>query len=296
LGFLNSKTNRYLFAIIVIASFTIFLVFYFLNNLNNSNRLINKLENALTTTKNLFEEQKRYALSLSILLSEDKTIIDSFIKKDRKKSFQIVNTKIKTLKQLQNSTLEIQIHNKNLTTYIRSWDINTKNLNLASFRQGLIKVAKEKKPIVSIELGERLNIKAISPIIENNEYLGSVEAIIDFDYLSHELAKKGYELFVLLDKEYSNIVSELKNKKRIKDYILINKANIHHLNNLDLDNIKDYGYISNENYSFAYFSYYGLDNKHLGYIFTGIDNNKHLDISNDYKYETIYINSKVKIK
>ena len=296
MGFLNSKTNKYLFAIIIIASFTIFLVFYFLNNLNNNNKLINKLENALTTTKNLFEEQKRYALSLSILLSEDKTIIDSFIKKDRKKSFQIVNTKIKTLKQMQNSNLEIQIHNKNLTTYIRSWDINIKDLPLGSFRQGLIKIAKQKKPIVSIELGERLNIKAISPIIKNNEYLGSVEVIIDFDYLSHKLKKKAYELFVLLDKEHLNIASELKNNEKINNYVLVNKANIHHLNNLDLNKLKDYGYISNKNYSFAYFSYYGLDNKHLGYIFTGIDNNKHLDISNDYKYETININSKVKIK
>ena len=296
MGFLNSKTNKYLFIIILIASFTIFFIFYCLNNINNNNNLINKLENALTTTKNLFEEQKRYALSLSILLSEDKTIIDSFIKKDRKKSFQIVNTKINTLKQLQNSKLDIQIHNKDLTTYIRSWDIDIKNLDLASFRQGLLKVSKEKTPIVSIELGERLNIKAISPIIKNNKYLGSVEAIIDFEYLSHELSKKGYELFVLLDKEHLNIASELKNNKKIGNYILVNEANINHLNNLNLEKIKDYGYISNNDYSFVYFSYYDFDNKHLGYIFTGISNNKNLNISNDYEYETTNINSKIKIK
>jgi len=296
LGFLDSKTNKYLFVLITIASFTIFLMFYFLNNLNNSNRLINKLENALTTTKNLLEEQKRYALSLSILLSKDKTIIDSFIKKDRKESFKIINTKIKTLKQLQNSNIEIQIHNKDLTTYIRSWDINIKNVPLGSFRQGLLKVREQNKPIVSIELGKRINIKAISPIVKNNKYIGSVEVIINFDYLSQELKKREYELFILLDKKYLNIDSKLKNLKEIKDYVLINNANIHHLRNLNLENIKDYGYISNKTYSFVYFSYYDFDNKHLGYIFTSIHNNKNLNINNNYKYETKNINSKVKIK
>ncbi len=296
MGILSSKTNKYLFIILLLASFFIALIFYLLTNLNNSNNLLNKLENSLTTTKNLFEEEKRYALSLAILLSEDKEIINSFEKQNREESFQIINKKIKTLKQLQNSNFEIQIHNKNLTTYLRSWDINIKDVPLASFRQGLVKVIKEKKPIVSIELGKRLNIKAISPIIKNNQYIGSVETIVDFEYLSQELEKKGYELFVLLDKKYLNIANELENNKKIENYILVNNANIHHLNNLDLNNLKDYGYVSNKNHSFVYFSYYDLQNKHLGYIFTGIKNNKHININNNYDYETIHIDSKVKIR
>lgn len=68
------------------------------------------------------------------------------------------------------------------------------------------------------------------------------------------------------------------------------------MNNLDLKNIKDYGYISNKNYSFVYFSYYDFDNKHLGYIFTGVTNKENLNISNNYEYETTNINSKIKIK
>lgn len=293
---LNSKTNKYLSIILLITSFFIFLIFYFLNNLNNSNNLLNNLENSLTTTKNLFEEQKRYALSLAILLSEDKEIINSFLKEDRKQTFEIVNRKIKTLKQLQDSDFEIQIHNKNLTTFLRSWDINIKDVPLASFRQGLVKVKEEKKPIVSIELGKRLNIKAISPIIINNEYVGSIEAIIDFEYLSKELKKKGYKLFVLLDKKYLDIASDLEANKKISNYVLVNKTKINSLKGLDLENLKDYGYVSNKEYSFAYFSYYDLQNKHLGYILTAIKNNKHINISNSYDYETVNISSEVKIK
>lgn len=288
--------NKYLFTILIITFFFIIIIFYFLNNLNSSNKLLNRLENSLTTTKNLFEEQKRYALSLAILLSEDKEIINSFQSQNRKKSFEVVNKKIKSLKQLQDSDFEVQIHNKDLSTYLRSWNLDIKDVPLASFRHGLVKVKKTKQPNVSIELGKRLNIKAISPILINEKYQGSIEAIIDFEYLSEELNKKGYKLFVLLNKSYLNIASELKDKHKLSNYVLVNKANIDYLKSLDLKNLKDYGYISNKNFSFAYFSYYDLEDKHLGYILTAIKNNEHININNSFEYETVNIDSKVKIK
>ncbi|RXK14008.1 hypothetical protein CP965_00740 [Halarcobacter mediterraneus] len=296
MSYLNSKTNKYLFIIVLLTSFFIVFIFYFLNNINNSNELLSKLENSLSTTKNLFEEQKRYALSLAILLSEDKEIINSYLKSNREESFKIVNKKIETLKQFQNSNFEIQIHNKDLTTYLRSWNLDIKDIPLASFRNGLVKVKKEKKPLVSIELGKRLNIKAISPILQDNKFLGSIEAIVDFEYLSEELKEKGYKLFVLLDEKYLSIATDLKNNNTISKFVLVNNANIFDLKDLDLNNLKDYGYTSNENYSFAYFSYYDLNHKHLGYIFTAIENNHHIDIKNSFDYEATNLNSKVRIK
>lgn len=205
-----SKTNKYLFIITIITIFSICLLFYVLSILNSSDKQLNILENALTTTKNLIDEQKRYALSLSILLSEDKELINSFINKNRKQSFDIINTKIKTLKNFQNSNFQVQIHNKDLSTYLRNWDFNIKNIKLASFREGLVKVKDSKKPLVSIELGKRLNIKAISPIIHNNKFIGSIETIIDFKYISQYLEKKDFKLFILLDKKIFKYCNKLK--------------------------------------------------------------------------------------
>ncbi len=233
---------------------------------------MNKLENSLNTTKNLFEEQKRYALSLSILLSEDKEIVNSFLNNNRAETFKVVNRKIKTLKKLQNSNLEVQIHNKNLSTYLRSWDLSIKNIPLSDFRMGLVKVKEEKKPIVSIELGKRLNIKAISPIKNNGKYIGSLEVIVGFKYLTKQLKQKGSTLYVLLNKKYLNIATNLKDNPKIDNYLLVNSVDIEDLKDLDLNNLKDYGYVSTKKHSFAYFSYYDLDNKHLGYIFTSILN------------------------
>ncbi|WP_419769519.1 MAG: cache domain-containing protein [Candidatus Marinarcus sp.] len=282
---LNSKSNRYLLTIIVITSFFIALIFYILIKTNHSDNLLNNLENSLSTTKNLFEEQKRYALSLSILLSQDKEILNSYLHKNREESFAIVNQKIEALKQLQNSNFEVQIHNQDLTTYLRSWDLSKKGIALASFRQGLVKVKEEKKPLVSIELGKRLNIKAISPLLQNGVFIGSIETIIDFEHLSKELEQKGYTLFVLLNQKYLNIATRLQNNPKYLEYVLVNKADFKNFENIPLKELKEYGYVSNTNYSFSYFSYYDLNNNPLGYIFTGIKNAKHIKINNAYEDE-----------
>ncbi|RXJ87379.1 cache domain-containing protein [Arcobacter sp. CECT 8985] len=278
-----SKTSKYLFIIGGITSFFICVIFYLLTILNNTDELINKLDDSLTMTKNLFEEQKRYALSLSILLSQDKELISSYIKKDRMQSFKIVNKKIKILNSYQNSKFEVQIHNKDLTTYLRSWDFNIKNVPLANFRKGLVKVKKTKKPLVSIELGKRLNIKAISPILENNKFIGSIETIINFKYLSKYLQNKGYKLFILLNSKYLNIATKMKNSDKIGNFALINEANIDDLKGVDLKDLFDYGYTSSKNYSFSYFSFYNLNNQRLGYIFTAIQNKGQYQLKNAFK-------------
>lgn len=222
--------------------------FYKLTQIDKDDNLLSQLENGLTTTRYLFEEQKRYALSLSILLSQDQELKNSFLKKDRKESFKIVNKKISLLKKLQDSNFDVQIHNKDLTTYIRSWDFTKKDIPLESFRQGIVKVSKEKKPLVSIELGKRLNIKAISPIFKDNEQIGSIEVIIGFDYLENELKQKGYETFILLENKYLKIADTLIENEKIQNYTLVNdnNKNTNLLKKFDLKKLKDYGYFTSE--------------------------------------------------
>lgn len=295
--FLDFKANRYLLFILAATSILIALILYVLTSNNNANEQLSRLENSLVITRNMLEEQKRYALSLSILLSEDKEIIQSFLQQNRQESFDIVNRKIQRLKTLQNSHFEVQIHHKNLTTYLRSWDFSKKDIPLESFRKGLVNVKENKKPLVSIELGKRLNIKAISPIMVKDEFVGSIEIIIDFEYLFNELKQKGYTLFVLLNQTHLNIANELQNHPKIGNYVLVNKANSEKLDALALNDLKDYGYLSNDECSFSYFSYYDLENQHLGYILTGINNEKHLTIHNAFEYnkeETLL--NKVKIQ
>ena|GEM_PF-5541772 len=283
MNILNINLNKYFIAFLVVIVFFTLFVFYIITKIDSNENLINNLENNLNTTKYLFEEQKRYALSLSILLSKDEQIIESFLQQNREKSFQLINQKIETLKNAQEISFEVQIHNRNLTTYLRSWDISKKDIALSSFRQGLVEVKNKLQPFVSIELGKRLNIKAISPLIVNDVFIGSIEVIIGFDNLAKQLDKRGYRLFVLLDKKYLEIASELKNNPSIYNYTLVNQNNINLLKDLDLTQLKDYGYISNKEYSFSYFSYYDLNESRLGYIFIALENTNHIKINKGYE-------------
>lgn len=282
---LNFKTNKYLFFLILITLLFISFIFFIFSNLNKNKQLLTKLENSLILTKNILEEQKKYALSLAILLSKDKEIIQSFKENNRKKSFELVNRKIKTLKHLQNSNFEIQIHNKNLSTYLRSWDIAIKDVPLASFRQGLVEVKKTQEPLVSIELGKRLNIKAISPLLENNTYLGSLEVIIGFKQLTKKLKKEGFSVFVLLNNKYLNIASDLKNHIKIHNYTLVNQGeqNLNIFKKVNLNNLKDYGYFTNKDLGFSYFSLYSYKREKLAYIIISSRNDSSIEITNNYE-------------
>lgn len=275
--------NRYIIAFIILVLFFTLFLFYLIIKIDNNENLINNLENNLNTTKYLFEEQQRYALSLAILLSKDQEIIKSFQAQNREKSFKLINQKIDTLKDIQEIDFEVQIHNQNLTTYLQSWDISKKDIVLKDFRQGLVEVKNTHQSFSSIELGKRLNIKAICPFMVDGKFIGSIEVIIGFENLATQLEKRDYSLFVLLDKKYLDIATQLQLNPTIYDFVLVNKNNINILKNIDASKLKEYGYISNEEYSFSYFSYYDLSQNRLGYIFIAVENKNSIKIDKGYE-------------
>lgn len=287
---LNVKLNGYFLLLILFTISFILVIFFILNQLTDDKKLLIKLENSLTLTKELLDEQKRDAKSFSILLAQDKELIESFRRENRKATFNIINKKIKMLKQLQDINFEVQVHDKNLRTFLRSWDLSIKNVPLKSFREGLVNVKKTLSPISSIELGKRLNIKAISPIIHNDEFIGSIEVIMSFDKLSEELEKKNIDFFVLLKNKYLNIASKLKNNPKIEDYTLVNKnSKYSYLNNLS--SLKEYGYFTKHSYAYSYFSYYSLKREKLGYIIVAIKNTKQKKFKNNFRKKIITHNN-----
>ncbi|MGB7403320.1 MAG: cache domain-containing protein [Arcobacter sp.] len=291
---LKSKSSKYFLFISLLALVLVSFIFYILLNINNQKKLISNLENSLAITKNLLEEEKRYALSLSILLSQDEELINAYESNNRKKAFDIVNKKINGLKKLQNSLFEVQIHTKELNTYLRSWDFSKKDIPLSSFREGLVKVKKENKPLVSIELGKRLNIKAISPILRNGKFICSIEVIIGFDYLEKELKDKGYNLDILLNNKYLNIATTLKNNPKIGEFTLVNKKILN--TSFDTNTLEDYGYFTDDDNAFSYFTYYSLNREKLGYFIISLKNSSKLQLNNNYENRYINTNSKVIIQ
>lgn len=120
------------------------------------------------------------------------------------------------------NNIQLQVHTKDLKVFVRSWEDKDLGTSLETFRKGLLKVKNEKEPYVSLELGKRYNIKAISPIFdENNEYIGTIEVINDFKDLTKRLKFIGFEVLLLLEKKYLNIASYQKNNQFLYDYVVV---------------------------------------------------------------------------
>jgi dsDNA-binding SOS-regulon protein len=281
LDVITAKINQILliFTLIVLGA-----SFYFVYSLNLSyaqKEMIQSLDTTLLLAQNLLEEEEQHALSLSLLLSQNKSFLETFFEHNRKASFLIIQQKIKSLEKLQGYRYEVQVHDQNLHTYLRSWDFNITGIPLATFRKGLVKVKADRKPLVSIEVGKRLNIKAISPILIGDKFQGSIEVIEDFGHLREKLSDQGYALFVLLDKKYLPVATSLKNQPVLSEkYLLVNMVYDQDaflsLTNSNLLDLGSYGYLTQGKFSFGYFDIKNLENEKLGYIVIGMKNSMSL--------------------
>ena len=287
-----SKIDKIVFIFTIVVLFFSFYFVYTLKQSYAKNETIQSLDNALFLTRNLLEEEQQHALSLSLLLSQDKTFLEAFYKNDRKEAFEIISQKIKSLRKLQGYHFEVQVHDKALYTFLRSWDYSIKDIPLASFRKGLVLVKEHKKPLVSIEVGKRLNIKAISPIIKHGSFEGSIEVIENFEHLRKTLAEHGYALFILLNKKYLNIATTLQYHPVVfNQFVLVNdsydKRSFQSLQNSNLQDLQSYGYFTQDNYAFSYFSIKNFENQNLGYFIVVFENstplilNTHDEVSTD---------------
>lgn len=290
------KIDKIVLTFTVVVLFTSLYFVYTLKESYSQKETLQSLDNALFLTRNLLEEEQQHALSLSLLLAQDRTFLAAFNNNKRKKAFEIIEQKIESLQKLQGYNFEVQVHDKNLHTYLRSWDYSVKNVPLASFRKGLVFVKKHKKPLVSIEVGKRLNIKAISPILKNGSFEGSIEVIENFEHLRKTLAEHGYALFILLNKKYLNIATRVQNNPLIfNKFALVNKSYDKHsfesLKKSKLQNLESSGYFTQDKYAFAYFSIKNFQNQNLGYFVIVFENSAPLMLKTHDEITTEEANS-----
>lgn len=219
-----SKTYKSLIALFAVV---IIVLLLFLKKYND---IVTQEQTDLLVSKNIelinseISYQKTYALSLAILFSKSQNIID-FLKqndsKELKKELSKLINMISSYTKLEN--LEIQVHTKELKSFVRSWENKDEGISLGSFRHGLVKVRSTQKPYVSNELGKRLNIKAITPIFDKGKYIGSLEVITDYALLKKRLSLLGIDIIPLLKSKYLNIAKDHKGDKKLYDYIVIDK-------------------------------------------------------------------------
>ncbi len=172
------------------------------------------------------DTEKRYALSLSLLISQNPIIKKALEQNNQKMALIEIKRVLEDIKRSTGvNNIDIQIHTKDLRAFARNWDkSNYFGTKLGSFRKGLVIVKQSKEPLVSIELGKRLNIKAISPIFgKNREFIGSIEVIMGFENIKKRLKKFNLKMIVLLDEDYINIAVDIQKHKKVGRYYIVGK-------------------------------------------------------------------------
>jgi len=252
---------------------------YYIDKINrktHAENLTKKSDNALQTMLELIESEKERALSIAVLLAQKESIIQGYKANDRKKLFEEINSVIDSLKNSGNDErLDIQLHTSDLRAYVRSWDFDTYDIDLTPFRYGLLKVKKEQAPSVGIELGKRLNIKAIAPIVSDSRFLGSAEVIVGFDRVEKKLSQKHFSFIVLLEKEFLNIATDIRRFDDLAEFANItdscNSLCLDALKNLNLTKDFSGGYFEEGGFVFGFLPLYGAQNEKLGVIGVGFE-------------------------
>ena len=231
----------------------------------------NSVESVLGLTQELIAHEKQLALSIALILSENEALKMGYVKNDRKKLYETLQSEIPKLKKyLQIENLEVQLHTKDAKAYVRSWDFEDYGDDLSTFRKGITLLQQSKKPLVSIELGKRLNIKALCPIFEKNEFVGSLEVIINFGEVAQKLSAKKINFVILMDKALLEIGEWMKELPQIDGYVIVsNNCSIGCVNSfmsVASASIMQQGFARSNGALFGFTPLFDIDAKQVGYI------------------------------
>jgi len=149
--------------------------------------------------------------------------------------------------------IKIHIHDANVHSFLRAWSPKKFGDDLSGFRKTVVNVKNNKTPLVAIELGRAgLVLRGLAPIIDNGEYLGSVEFMQGLNSIVRSAKEiNGYDMIIVMKNEFLSTSKSLSNAPSIGNYKLavkesvINKAFFNDLSNIDISNTSDYSITNN---------------------------------------------------
>lgn len=184
-----------------------------------------KLSDAINdAVREEMDRQNTQAKALAIAIGGNELLASSLKERDRKKALQVLDTVMASFDGYgESNKFWMQLHTPELKVFMRSWDKSEYGTPLEGFRKGLVYVRQTKMPFSSIELGKKLNFKAIAPVKLKGEYVGSLEIIKNFDEAVQNFADKKISLLVLMDGKFLDVAEWMTDYPILGDFILCHK-------------------------------------------------------------------------
>lgn len=229
---------------------------------------------------NAIEEERLNALTLSLLLSENDDIKSCLITKNKINCKKVLNfyTEILQNVPLYKDAL-IHLHSGDLKSIIRSWDDEKYGDDLKYFRHTIYQTKQTKTPTSGIEIGRcGIFVRGVSPIFYNNEFLGSVEVMLNFKHLYTLAKRQKYDILILIKDNYK--IECFKNSYiKIYGFNIIDKnyINLNILPFLEKIDFKNKDFIKFRKNYFYSKKLYDFKNNHIGYIIMHKNNSSKID-------------------
>jgi methyl-accepting chemotaxis protein len=130
-----------------------------------------------TLYKEAIEAKENIGITNAINVSKNYDVVRALKEHNRTiaiDGLKSISQEFKTYTNYKN--IKIHIHDADVHSFLRAWKPTKFGDDLRGFRKTIVNVKENKKPLVAIELGRAgLVLRGLAPIIEDGEYLGSVE-------------------------------------------------------------------------------------------------------------------------
>jgi methyl-accepting chemotaxis protein len=193
----------------------------------------------------LIDGKKNVGLTNAINIADNYYAKKALLENNREIAIEGLNSLSKSFKDnTEFNNIKVHIHDANVHSYLRAWKPEKFGDDLKSFRHTITKVKETQKPLVAIELGVAgLSLRGIAPIIENGEYLGSVEFMQGLNSIVR-MAKKSHniDIAIVLNSKYLSIAQGLQSAPKLGKCVLavreeiVDKTFMGELASIDMEN------------------------------------------------------------
>jgi methyl-accepting chemotaxis protein len=216
------------------------------------------------------------SLTNAITIANNDTIKQALKSNDRNLALDTLTRITKNLNgDTKFNNIKVHLHTKDIKSFVRAWKPNKFGDDLSEFRHSIVKVKSTKKPMSVIEAGRAgFSFRGIAPIMEDGEYLGSVEFIMGFSSMikKHKKLDKMDVLILSKDTSTADKMPGMLQKYGISQKkSLINQEFVNDAKNMNLDELFKNKYAVSDKYLYTYTEIKDINNKTQGYYLLGQD-------------------------
>ena len=217
------------------------------------------------------------ARSASDAFSHDSNIKEGLKSGKREDVLKYLAGVSKANKAAYGDGLKIHVHTADVKSFARGWKPKKFGDDLSGFRHTINLVAKTKKSVQGLELGKvGLTARGVSPVMDNGNYIGSVEVIYPLKNLSEAHWDNGTMYTIALKEETVSVNASLSGNKevvKLSDNLTVfspgsfNQDVFDILGDVDVNALIEKGWEVNGGFFISAFPISSVDGVEVGYQF-----------------------------